>query len=155
MFAVPVEDSNVALLEQQALAMHIVRKILMLIFSDVIRLKVRKYTDVKDKSRNAVKHQRLGGNLHHNSIQPRIHHLPEILLYDKGLRCRIGRRDMLVADDRLDRADKSCLYSCAVKDRFYHIGCRCLALGSGYADCLDVFCRIPEICRRQVRKCFS
>ena len=59
MFTVSIENTKFTLLEQKTLAMHIICKIFMLIRSNVIRLKIRKYTNIKCKSRYTVQHQRL------------------------------------------------------------------------------------------------
>ena len=44
---------------KKALAMHVVCKILVLMLSDVVRLKICKYTNIKDKARYSVKHESL------------------------------------------------------------------------------------------------
>ena len=81
MLAVPIKNSMPALLEQKTLAVHIICKILVLIFSDMIRFKIGKHADIKHKSGYAMKHQRLGRDFHHNSIESRIYHFCKKLLH--------------------------------------------------------------------------
>ena len=45
--------------EEQALTMHVILKILVLILTDMVWLKVCKHTNIKCKSRNPVKHKSL------------------------------------------------------------------------------------------------
>ena len=107
MLAVPIKNSMPALLEQKTLTVHIICKILVLIFSDMIRFKIGKHADIKHKSGYAVKHQRLGRDFHHNSIESRIYHFCKKLLYPIRFRCRICRRNTLRTNNRFDRADQS------------------------------------------------
>lgn len=54
MLTVHIKQTDFALFEQEALAVHIFRKVLVLIFPDVIRLEIGKYPIIKLYSRHAV-----------------------------------------------------------------------------------------------------
>ena len=57
MLAVSVKDTKLTLLKQKTLAVHIISKIFVFILSNMIRLQIGEYTDIKRKSRYPVKHE--------------------------------------------------------------------------------------------------
>ena len=59
MLIIRIDDTETALFEQHALALHIFFKRRMLVRTDMIRLEIRENTDVKNKSSNAVHHESL------------------------------------------------------------------------------------------------
>ena len=79
-FIVTVNDSHLALFEQQTLAMQIFLKACMFIWTDMIRLQICKNAVIEYKSLGAVKHQCLGRYFHNYRIQSGIHHAGKILL---------------------------------------------------------------------------
>ena len=79
-FIVTVDDSHLALFEQQSLTVQIFLKACMLVGTDMIRLQICKNTVIEYKSLGTVQHQRLGGYFHNYRIQSGIHHAGKILL---------------------------------------------------------------------------
>ena len=117
----------------------------MLIFPDVIRCQIRENADIKLDARGAVELQALGGYLHDNHLAARIHHLGEVFLHLVGLRRGVVGRDVSVADDNLDGADKAGGDTSMLQDGSDHEGSGGLALGSGNADDLQLLRRILEV----------
>ena len=150
-----IENTLSALFKQQALTVDIICQILMLVWSDMIRLQIRKDTIVKHKAADSVQHQSLAGHLHDNTFTAGIHHLPEGFLHHIRLRCSIGRRDLFLSDDRLDRTDQTCLIAGMLKNGTYHIGRCCLSLGAGDTDRCQLSCRMSEKCCRGLCQCQS
>ena len=143
---VPVEDPGPALTEQPALAMEVVLKILVLIGSDMVRGKIGKDPQIKDKAARPVEHEGLGRDLHDNCLHTAVRHIPEGFLKDNRLGSRILSRDTDLSLRRriqgLDGSHKACPDSGRLQDRAHHIGRGGLALSSRDADDLHLFRRI-------------
>ena len=150
-----IENAQPALLKQQALAVQIVVKILVLVGSDVIRLDIGKNADLKGHPVHTVHHQALRRHLHHTDILPGIRHPAQILLYRIRLRCRVERRRMLLANDRLDGSDQSHMIARIFQNRPHHVGRRRLALCPRDPDAADFICRVVEIRCRQLGQCLA
>ena len=137
------------LAEQHGLAGEVLLEGGVLVWPDVIRLNVGKDADLEGKAVHPVHLEPLGGNLHDRALAALIQHLPEILLHQIALRRGVRRRDVGVADDRLDGADESHPVTRALQDGFYHVGGGGLPLGAGHADDLQGIRRIVKPGRRQ------
>ena len=133
--------------------MHVVCKILVLMLSDVVRLKICKYTNIKGKARYSVKHESLWWHFHNNCIKAFVHHLLKQLLNSVWLRCGICWRNSPVTTYRLYCTDKSCLYAGWLKNRLYHICGSGLTLCTCNTDSLYLLGRIIKISCWHTRKC--
>ena len=146
MFVIHIDNAKLTLLEQQPFAVYIVFKTCVFCRSDVIRFNVRENTNLKRNACRPVQHQSLRRYFHHNTVASCFYHPVKIRLHGVGLRGRIGRRDMLLSDDRLDRSDQSDFVSRTFQDGSDHIRGRGLAFCSGDTDHFHFFRRIIKIC---------
>ena len=113
---------------------------------------VGKYPDFKRNSCRAVKHQSLGRHFHYHTVASCFRHFCKIFLNGVGLRGRIRRRNMFLADNRLDGADQADFVPHSVQNGFDHIGCCGLSLCTCDSDNFHLICRIAEIRRRHQRQ---
>ena len=150
-----VENADSALPEEKALAGQIFIKVLVLLGTYVVRRQIGENPEVEQKSLRAVHLQGLGGDLHDNCLHSGVRHVPERLLKDSGLRCRVVRRDPLVAIQDLNGADKADLEPCCLQDRLDHIRRRSLALGACDTDDLHFRSRISVISGRNIGHCIA
>ena len=117
----------------------------MLVRSDMIFSKVGENTNLKFNSRRTVQHQALGRHFHHNTVAAFFHHLCKILMDGKGFRSRIICRNRFITNQRLNGTNQSHLMADSFQNRFHHIGCGCLSLGSCNSNHFQFLCRISKI----------
>ena len=131
---IAVYDAESALAEQKTLAVKILFKALMLIRTDMVLRKIRKYTNVKHDSCRTVELQCLRRDLHDNRLYTVICHLPECLLQNNGLRGCIVCRMMISVPRRLNRSDQAHINPRTFQNGPYQVRGCCLSLRSGNAD---------------------
>lgn len=117
--------------------------------ADVIGLQVGEDSVVIGKSSHPVQLHGLAGHLHHHVLDAGLYHLRKVLLHQEGLRGGVDGRDVPVADDGLDGADKAGGFPRLLQDAPDHVGGGGLALGTGNADGGQFFRRvaIPGCCQ--------
>ena len=130
MVCICIKNSNFALLKQKRLTAKIICKILVLIWTDMVRLDIGKNTNIKLKTCCSVKHQTLRRNLHNHAVAACLYHFCKVFLNQIRLRCGIGRRNFLLADNGFNGSDKSCFMTGIFQNGLYKIGCGCFSFCS-------------------------
>ena len=143
-FVIAVDDTDPALLEEQALTLLIILEILMLSGTDMIGGEIGKDTIVKDKALGPVQHQGLGRDLHNDRLNARVRHILKDLLQGQGFGGGVGGRNPDIAVQGLDRADQTYFEAGALQDGPDHVGGRGLSLGACNADDLHAGRGIAE-----------
>ncbi len=100
---------------------------------EMIPGEIRKHGHVEFDSTNPFQTQRVRGDFHRDSLDPRGEHLRQQTLQVNRLGRRLQRRNGAPAVAITDRSDDSRGHPRRGKDRLHQVGHRSLAVGSGYA----------------------